>query len=75
MAGSGLPAQRQAAAESGAALIDLTPYICPVARCPVAIGHVTIHRAGDHLTATYVRTLATQLGAALDRLSSAPSAR
>jgi hypothetical protein len=31
----------------------------------VAIGNVTIHRAGDHLTATYVRTLAPVLGRAL----------
>ncbi len=75
VAGSGLPAQQQAAAESGTPLVDLTPYICPVARCPVAIGHVTIHRAGDHLTATYVRTLAPRLGAALDRLPSGPSGR
>ncbi len=67
VAGSGLPVQREAAAASGTALVDLTPWICPVPRCPVAIGHVTIHRAGDHLTATYVRTLAPVLGAALDR--------
>nr|WP_255353232.1 acyltransferase family protein [Phycicoccus sp. Root101] len=68
VAGSGLPVQRLAAQASGTALIDLTPYICPVAQCPVAIGHVSIHRAGDHLTATYVRSLAAQLGAALDGL-------
>ncbi|GAA2732924.1 SGNH hydrolase domain-containing protein [Pedococcus aerophilus] len=66
--GSGLPAQQLAAYESGTTLIDLTPWICPVVQCPVAIGHVTIHRAGDHLTATYVRTLAGRLGAALDAL-------
>nr|WP_305728749.1 acyltransferase family protein [Phycicoccus sp. Soil802] len=67
VAGSGLPAQRAAAASSGTPLVDLTPWICPVERCPVAIGNVSIHRAGDHLTATYVRTLAPVLGAALDR--------
>jgi hypothetical protein len=62
---SGLPAQREAASASGTPLVDLTAWICPVERCPVAIGHVTIHRAGDHLTATYVRSLASALG---DRL-------
>ncbi|NYG05951.1 peptidoglycan/LPS O-acetylase OafA/YrhL [Phycicoccus badiiscoriae] len=69
VAGSGLPAQQRAATASGTPLIDLTPWICPVERCPVAIGNVAIHRAGDHLTATYVRTLAPVLGAALDRVA------
>ncbi len=73
VAGSGLPAQQRAARSSGTTIIDLTPFICPVRQCPVAIGHVTIHRAGDHLTATYVRTLATHLGAAIDRLPEVPS--
>ncbi len=66
VAGSGLPAQREAAAAAGADLVDLTDWICPTQQCPVAIGHVTVHRAGDHLTATYVRTLAPTLGRALD---------
>jgi hypothetical protein len=68
VAGSGLPAQREAAAASGTPLVDLTAWICPVAKCPVAIGNVSIHRAGDHLTATYVRTLAEVLGQALDHV-------
>jgi peptidoglycan/LPS O-acetylase OafA/YrhL len=67
VAGSGLPAQREATTTSGTPLVDLTDWICPVEQCPVAIGNVAIHRAGDHLTATYVRTLAPVLGAALDR--------
>ena len=67
VAGSGLPAQRAVAASSGTPLVDLTPWICPVERCPVAIGNVSIHRAGDHLTATYVRTLAPVLEQALER--------
>jgi hypothetical protein len=58
--------QRAAAAATGVPLVDLTDWICPSERCPVAIGHVTIHRAGDHLTATYVRTLAPALGRALE---------
>jgi peptidoglycan/LPS O-acetylase OafA/YrhL len=75
VAGSGLPAQREAAASSGTPLVDLTPWVCPVDRCPVAIGNVTIHRAGDHLTATYVRTLAPVLGEALTRAVPAPVTR
>ncbi len=75
VAGSGLPAQRVATTASGTPLVDLTDWICPVQRCPVAIGNVAIHRAGDHLTATYVRTLAPVLGAALDRATSPAAAR
>jgi hypothetical protein len=56
-------------------LVDLTDWICPVPRCPVAIGNVAIHRAGDHLTATYVRTLAPVLGAALDHALPPAAAR
>jgi hypothetical protein len=75
VAGSGLPAQREAATSSGTDLVDLTSWICPVARCPVAIGNVTIHRAGDHLTATYVRTLAPVLAAALERVGHTGASR
>ncbi|MEO6413904.1 MAG: acyltransferase family protein [Pedococcus sp.] len=75
VAGSGLPAQREATTASGTPLVDLTAWICPVQRCPVAIGNVAIHRAGDHLTATYVRTLAPVLAAALDRATSPAAAR
>lgn len=65
--GSGLPVQRDAAAAAGpgVALLDLTPWICPQDRCPVVIGHVAVHRAGDHVTATYAATLAPQVGGAV----------
>ena len=75
VAGSGLPAQRAASTASGTPLVDLTEWICPVERCPVGIGNVAIHRAGDHLTATYVRTLAPVLGAALERAVPSPVTR
>lgn len=65
VATSGLPAQQEAARRAGVPLVDLNDWICPGSRCPVAIGHVTVHRPGDHLTATYVRTLAPVLGRAL----------
>jgi hypothetical protein len=62
LANTGLDAQRAAALKTpGVQLVDLTPWICPVERCPVAIGNVVIHRAGDHVTATYARTLGPQI--------------
>jgi peptidoglycan/LPS O-acetylase OafA/YrhL len=68
VAGSGLPVQREAATASGSgvALLDLTAWICPGDRCPLVIGHVAVHRAGDHVTATYAATLAPQLARAVD---------
>ena len=60
--------QREAVAASGrgVALLDLTAWICPQGRCPVVLGHVAVHRAGDHVTATYAATLAPQLGRAVE---------
>ncbi len=40
--------------------------ICPGEQCPVVIGHVAVHRAGDHVTATYAATLAPQVAAAVE---------
>ena len=62
----GRPARRRPCGRPAWRLIDLTPWICPVERCPVAIGHVVIHRAGDHITATYAKTLAPQIARQLD---------
>ena len=85
VAGSGLPVQQDAVAlvAAGSApdaqagpdveLLDLTPWICPGGQCPVVIGHVAVHRAGDHVTATYAKTLAPQVAAAVDQaLTRAP---
>ena len=85
VAGSGLPVQQdavalvvadpspEARAGSAVELLDLTPWICPGGQCPVVIGHVAVHRAGDHVTATYASTLAPQLAAAVDQaLTRAP---
>lgn len=71
--GSGLAVQREAVAVAaatgpGVELLDLTPWVCPADRCPVVVGHVAVHRAGDHVTATYARTLAPQVGAGVDAL-------
>jgi peptidoglycan/LPS O-acetylase OafA/YrhL len=74
VARSGLAVQRDAVAAASAAsatgaavhLLDLTPLICPGEQCPVVIGHVAVHRAGDHVTATYAATLAPQVAAAVE---------
>ncbi len=67
VAGSGLDVQREAVAGAGGGvdLLDLTPWICPGTTCPVVIGHVAVHRAGDHVTATYAATLAPRVAAAV----------
>ena len=71
VAGSGLAVQREAVATASAGtsrvrLLDLTPLICPGERCPVVVGHVAVHRAGDHVTSTYAATLAPQVAAAVE---------
>ena len=54
-----------------ARLIDLTDAICPQAVCAPVIGNVLVYRQGSHLTATYVRSVAPRLQAALlDALAS-----
>lgn len=64
---SGLPVQREAAARvtQGVSFVDLTPWLCPGPRCAVVIGNVTVHRPGDHITATYAATLGPVLGEAV----------
>ncbi|MCR6712324.1 MAG: acyltransferase [Demequina sp.] len=57
----GAPGQTAAAEASGAAVIDLTDFICPQEQCAPVIGNVLILRQGSHLTNTYVITLAPQL--------------
>ncbi len=47
-----------AAAVPGVRFVDLTGEICPAGTCPLVIGHVTVNRPGDHVTATYAATLA-----------------
>ena len=70
VAGSGLPVQADAVSVAEPAqvrLLDLTPWICPDGRCPVVIGNVAVHRAGDHVTATYAATLAPQVAQAVEQ--------
>lgn len=45
--------------------LDLTDYVCEPQRCPAVIGNVLVYRDPHHLSATYARTLAPFLGAAI----------
>jgi peptidoglycan/LPS O-acetylase OafA/YrhL len=49
------------------AALDLTPQICPGAICIPIIGNVLVYWDDDHLTRTYVRTLAPALLKELER--------
>ena len=71
VARSGLAVQRDAVASGirgGCRRAPARPHavICPGEQCPVVIGHVAVHRAGDHVTATYAATLAPQVAAAVE---------
>jgi hypothetical protein len=52
----------------GAHLVDLNDAICPTKLCAPVIGRVVVYRDSNHLTATYARTLAPRLDAALGRI-------
>jgi peptidoglycan/LPS O-acetylase OafA/YrhL len=64
--GSAVTVQRDAARLAGVTLVDLTEAVCPAGTCPVAVGHVAIHRPDGYLAASFVRTLGPELGARLD---------
>jgi peptidoglycan/LPS O-acetylase OafA/YrhL len=57
--------RRAVVGTDGVKMIDLFYAICPTERCPAVIGNVLIYRAGSHLTATYVTTMAPHLAYAL----------
>jgi hypothetical protein len=47
--------------------IDLSDYFCDGQVCPPVIGNVLVYRHMNHITATYVRTLAPMLQSELQR--------
>jgi hypothetical protein len=47
--------------------VDLSDYFCDQTTCPPVIGNVLVYRHKNHITATYVRTLAPVLEDALNR--------
>jgi hypothetical protein len=67
--GLGRQAMTLAAERStNATYVDYTDAICPGTTCPLVIGHVVIHRAGDHITATYAATVASQLNPEIEQV-------
>ncbi|GGK68369.1 acyltransferase family protein [Nocardia camponoti] len=56
------PAHQPAAGYPNVWLLDLSDSICRPQQCRVTEGNVMIYRDEHHLTATYARTLAAELG-------------
>lgn len=54
-------AEKGAAAATGAAYFDMTPYLCNEQTCPTIIGNTLVYRDAHHLTATFSRSMAPAL--------------
>ena len=52
--------------------IDPSLWICPTSPCPAVIGRVQLYRDAGHLTATFMGTLKTRLGRAIDAYVAPP---
>ncbi|GAB3700734.1 acyltransferase family protein [Nocardiopsis oceani] len=50
----------------GAEIIDLTDRFCADGVCPAVIGNVVVYRDSHHVTETYARLLADDLGSRMD---------
>jgi hypothetical protein len=68
--GSAMGSREQEAADAtGAALIDLTPEICPgTGNCPVVIDNMIVWRDQHHLTATFSASLGPAIDAQLVKI-------
>jgi hypothetical protein len=69
LAGAGPTITAAAKGQPGVRLVDLNDYICPDTRCAPVIGRVLVYRDEHHITATYARTLAGPMLAALGDLA------
>jgi hypothetical protein len=67
--------EAEAARLTGATLIDLSAAVCPTDPCPPVIGSMLVYRDHHHLTATFARSLADELEAALPRFGGPPGSR
>lgn len=61
---SGVNAALKAAVDQtpGAEFVDMTDQFCTDSVCPAVVGNVTVYRDANHITATYIRTVADELG-------------
>ena len=57
----------EAGSATGSPVIDLTHLYCDASTCSPVIGMVMAYKNADHLTATFVRTLAPTLGQHLEQ--------
>lgn len=62
---NGAQQQLFAAQTAGVPTLDLTDSICPGNQCAAIVGNVLVYRDTNHLTATYSRSLASDLEAKL----------
>ncbi len=62
------PFMRAVELDKNSYAIDMHPYYCLQDRCPVVIGGVVVYADSNHLTATYVSTLAPILKRELAKL-------
>lgn len=60
------------AAGPQATVVDLRKYFCDSNRCPSVIGNVIVYRDTDHVTATYMATLAPEVEDGIRRALAAP---
>jgi hypothetical protein len=58
-------AQLEAARRLGVPVVDVTDLLCDDERCHTVVGGVVAYRDGDHLTKTFVLTLAPYIDADL----------
>jgi hypothetical protein len=56
------PAVQAASGLEGVTMVDLNPWICPQRKCVPVIGGILVYRDASHLTGTYAKTLARELG-------------
>lgn len=56
------PQMLAAAGQERVFSLDLSGQFCQGDSCPLVIGNILVYRDGDHLTATYARTLAPAIG-------------
>lgn len=62
------PYRYAAEADPNLGFIDMSDAYCTDVGCPMVVGDVVVYRDGHHLTATYVRTLASTLVARFEKV-------